>query len=365
MSKEKKIEKNVNIGGMTCAACVRRVEKKLGKVEGIDSVVVNLATNSASVVYDTEKLDMDGIAEEIDKIGYEYKGIDQDVLEDESSSYYASKLKIAAPLALIVFTMSMTKIPLIDGFKFWIMMVLTLIVMIFAGGKFYKIAWKNLLHFTSDMNTLLALGTLSAFIYSVFVTVFADYFIARNNYNVYYDAACVIITFILLGRMMEASAKKRAKGAIEALLNLAPKTAFLVKDGEENEVPASYIFAGDTIRVKPGGAIAVDGEVISGQGRADESMLTGESVPVSKREGDTLYAGTVLTAGSILYRATTVGNETVLAGIIKAVKSATASKPAVQRMADRASAVFVPTVLVIACNHFPSMVFYRPRPCAC
>jgi len=359
---EKLTEKNINIGGMTCAACVRRVEKKLQKVDGIESVVVNLATNSAMVSYNQDAIDINGISENVEKIGYEFKGVDQDMLEDETTSFYTSKLIIAAPISLAVFVLSMTKIPSIEPFKFWIMLFLTLAVMVFGGGIFYRIAWKNFKNRTTDMNTLLAVGTLSAFTYSAFVTVFAEYFKARGNYHVYFDAACVIITFILLGRMMEARAKKRAKGAIEALLNLAPKTAFRVKDGVEEEVPASHIFVGDLIRVKPGGSIAVDGEVESGQGRADESMLTGESVPVVKKDGDTLYAGTILTSGTLLYKATTVGNETVLAGIIKTVKSATASKPAVQRMADQVSSVFVPVVLVISVITFLVWFFVGPEP---
>ncbi|WP_052293524.1 heavy metal translocating P-type ATPase [Deferribacteres bacterium DY0037] len=362
MSDKKNVDSSINIGGMTCAACVRRVEKKLAKVDGVDSVVVNLATNSAAVSYDPDVINVNAIGTELERIGYEFKGVDQDMIEDETVSFYTDKFKIAAPISLVVFTLSMINVPVIESFKFWIMMILTLCVMIFGGGIFYKIAWKNFKNRTSDMNTLLAVGTLSAFIYSAFVTVFADYFIARDNYHVYYDAACVIITFILLGRMMESRAKKRAKGAIEALLNLAPKTAYVIKDGVEQEVPASHIFVGDVIRVKPGGSIAVDGEVESGQGRADESMLTGESVPVAKREGDTLYAGTVLTSGTLLYKATTVGNETVLAGIIKTVKSATASKPAVQRMADKVSSVFVPTVLVISVVTFLTWFFVGPEP---
>lgn len=362
MSEKKLTDSSINIGGMTCAACVRRVEKKLQKVEGVDSVTVNLATNSAQVSYDSSVIDVETIGENVEKIGYEFKGVDQDLMEDETTSFYASRLKIAAPISLIVFTLSMTKVEAIEPFKFWILFFLSLIVMIFGGGVFYKIAWKNLKNKTSDMNTLLAVGTLSAFIYSAFVTFFADYFIARGNYHVYYDAACVIITFILLGRMMEAKAKKRAKGAIEALLNLTPKTAIVIRDGKEEEIPASHIFVGDMIRVKPGGSIAVDGEVVSGQARSDESMLTGESVPVAKREGDTVYAGTVLTSGTIVYKATIVGNETVLAGIIKTVKSATASKPSVQRMADQVSSVFVPIVLVVSVVTFLTWFFIGPAP---
>jgi len=362
MQKKPVAETSINIGGMTCAACVRRVEKKLQKLEGVESVVVNLATNTAAVSYDPIKVDIDEIGNEIERIGYVFQGVDMDMVEDETSSFYANRLKISAPVALIVFILSMTKIPAIEVYKYWIMMGLTIVVMYFGGGVFYKIAWKNFKNRTSDMNTLLAVGTMSAFIYSACVTVFADYFISRNNYHVYFDAACVIITFILLGRMMESRAKKKAKGAIEALLNLAPKTAYIIEDTGEREIPASHLKIGDLIRVKPGGAIAVDGEVETGQGRADESMLTGESVPVAKRNGETVYAGTILISGTILYRAKTVGNETVLAGIIKTVKSATASKPRVQRMADQVSSVFVPTVLVIACITFLVWFFVGPAP---
>ncbi|MGE4319739.1 MAG: heavy metal translocating P-type ATPase [Deferribacterales bacterium] len=359
---EKTIEKNVNIGGMTCAACVRRVEKKLSKLEGIESVSVNLATNSAAVVYDPQTTDMDTISEEIDRIGYVFQGVDKDDIEDETESYYANNLRMAAPVAVIVFVFSMVKLPVIEGFKFWIMMFLTLYVMYFGGRSFYKIAWKNLKNRTSDMNTLLALGTLSAFVYSAAVTIMPDFFIARGSHHVYFDAACVIITFILLGKLLETRAKKRAAGAIEALLHLAPKTAFVIENDGEREVAVALLKIGDLIRVKPGGSIAVDGVVESGQGSADESMLTGESLPVSKRNGDSVYAGTLLTGGTLLYRASSIGSDTVLAGIIKAVKGATASKPRVQRMADSVSAVFVPSVLFVAAVTFLVWIFFGPEP---
>jgi len=362
MAKDRLVEKSINIGGMTCAACVRRVEMKLQKMEGVSSVLVNLATNTASVEYDPASVDIEDIGNEVERIGYVFKGVDQDLMEDDSAAYYTRLLKISAPVALLVFILSMTNVPAIEPFKFWILMVLTLVVMFFGGRVFYKAAWKNLKNGTSDMNTLLAVGTLSAFVYSASVTIFADYFISRGNYHVYYDAACVIITFILLGRMLESRAKKKAKGAIEALLNLAPKTAVVVDVSGSREVPVSHLKIGDNIRVKPGGSIALDGEVVSGQGSADESMLTGESVPVSKRTGDTVYSGTILISGTLIYKATTVGNETVLAGIIKTVKGATASKPKVQRMADQVSSVFVPIVLVISVITFLTWFFVGPEP---
>lgn len=347
---------------MTCAACIRRVEKKLSQLEGVESVVANLATSSALVTYDAQVTNIDEIGNAVERIGYVFKGVDQDVLEDENVQFYASRLQIAFPISTLVFAMSMLYVPFIEDVKYWIMMGLTFVVMYFAGGVFYEAAWKNLKNRTSDMNTLLALGTLSAFMYSAAVTVFEDYFKAQNNYHVYYDAACVIITFILLGRMMESSAKKKAKGAIEALLNLAPKTAYLIEDSGEREIPASHVKINDLIRVKPGGAIPVDGVVENGQGRADESMLTGESVPVAKRPGDTVYAGTILASGTIIFKAASVGNDTVLAGIIRTVKSATASKPRVQRLADQVSSVFVPVVLVVACVTFVVWFFAGPEP---
>ncbi|MCD8553144.1 heavy metal translocating P-type ATPase [Seleniivibrio sp.] len=360
----KLVEKNVNIGGMTCAACVRRVEKKLGKVEGISSVAVNLATNSAAVEYDPAVVDIDDIAQEIERIGYVYKGVDKDISDDETEAYYAKSLKLAAPVAFIVFLFSMV---IMLPHKYmqitnWVMMFLSLYVMYFGGRSFYKIAWKNLKNRTSDMNTLLALGTLSAFGYSAAVTIFHDFFMQHNMAHVYYDASVVIITFILLGKLLETRAKKKAAGAIEALLNLAPKTATVIENDGEREVAASTLKIDDVIRVKPGGSIAVDGIVEHGQGSVDESMLTGESVPVSKRVGESLYAGTILTSGTLLYKATSVGTDTVLAGIIKAVKGATASKPRVQRMADQVSSVFVPAVILIAGATLGLWMIFGPEP---
>lgn len=360
----KLIEKNVNIGGMTCAACVRRVEKKLGKMEGIASVSVNLATNSAAVEYDPAVTDIDAIGEEIERIGYVYKGSDKDFMEDETEAYYAKSLKLTAPVAFIVFLFTMVIMPPHEYMVItnWVMMFLTLHVMYFGGRSFYKIAWKNLKNRTSDMNTLLALGTLSAFGYSAAVTVFHDFFYKLGAAHVYYDASAVIITFILLGKLLETRAKKKAAGAIEALLNLAPKTATIIENNGEREVAASSLKIGDIIRVKPGGSIAVDGVVEHGQGSVDESMLTGESVPVSKRVGDNLYAGTILTSGTLLYHAASVGSDTVLAGIIKVVKGATASKPKVQRMADQLSAVFVPVVILIAGATLGTWMIFGPEP---
>lgn len=358
----KTVEKSINIGGMTCAACVRRVEKKLCKLEGIESVAVNLATNSAAVVYDPSKTDIESIGEEVERIGYVFQGVDKDGIEDESENYYRKSLKLAAPATFVVFILSMVPLGIPDFISFWVMLVLSIYVMYFGGRSFYKIAFKNLLNKTSDMNTLLALGTISAFTYSASVTVMPDFFIARGAYHVYYDASCVIITFILLGKLLETRAKKKAAGAIEALLNLAPKTAYVIENNGEREVSVSMLSMGDLIRVKPGGAIAVDGVVESGQGSADESMLTGESVPMSKRVGDSVFAGTLLVSGTLLYRAKSVGSETVLAGIIKTVKGATASKPRVQRMADTVSSVFVPVVLLIAAVTFLVWSFYGPEP---
>ncbi|WP_303852327.1 cation-translocating P-type ATPase [Seleniivibrio woodruffii] len=357
-------EKSVNIGGMTCAACVRRVEKKLGKVEGVKSVAVNLATNSAAVEYDPAVVDMDEIAQEIERIGYVYKGVDRDIADDETELYYAKALKLSAPVTFIVFLFSMVIMPPHEymGITNWVMMFLSLYVMYFGGRSFYKIAWKNLKNRTSDMNTLLALGTLSAFSYSAAVTIYPKFFEDHGAAHVYYDASVVIITFILLGKLLETRAKKKAAGAIEALLNLAPKTATIIENDGEREVAVSTLKIGDVIRVKPGGSIAVDGMVEHGQGSVDESMLTGESVPVSKRAGDSLFAGTILTSGTLLYKATSVGTDTVLAGIIKAVKGATASKPRVQRMADQVSAVFVPAVLIIAAVTFLVWITVGPQP---
>lgn len=359
---DKTVEKSITIGGMMCAACVRRVEKKLSKIDGIESVIVNLATNSALVEYNPKIITIYGIADSVEKIGYVYKGVDADISDDEIDSSYVKSLAVSAPISFLVFMMSMVEIPVIADYSFLMMMVLSSIVLYFGGRHFYLIAWKNFLHRTSDMNTLVAIGTGSAFVYSSFVTLMPDFFKAKGMYHVYFDASCVIITFILLGKLLETRAKRRAKGAIEALLNLTPKIATVVDDNGEREISANLIRIGDTIRVKPGGAIAVDGTVCSGQGSVDESMLTGESIPVSKREGETVYAGTILTSGAILFRADTIGNETVLAGIIKTVKGATASKPKVQRMADTVSAVFVPAVLFIAGLTFLIWTILGPEP---
>jgi len=354
---------SLNIEGMHCASCVARVEGALGKVRGVKEASVNLVSGKAIVTLIPGISDHQPLVKAVKDAGYD--ATVSSTLDEET---YAGKqltelelLKRRAIVAIIIavvvmiVTMKINNQPIPPlGFipevvRNTIALILTAVSMIWAGRQFYTIAWRSILRGVAEMNTLVAVGTLSAFIYSAIATFAPTVFSSDPSYvHVYYDSAAVIVGLILLGRYFEGRAKYSAGDAVRALMDLRPRTAFLLADGIEREVPVAQLKIGDIVRVKPGGQVAADGVVTEGGSTIDESLLTGESEPVDKKPGDIVRAGTINTTGSIAFRVEKAGRETVLGQIIEATRRAQALKPQIARTVDRIAAVFVPIVIGIA-----------------
>jgi Cu+-exporting ATPase len=351
----------ITVGGMTCAACVRRVENALKDIEGVLDASVNLATSRATVIHAARWAGRPALAKAVTEHGYEFLGELKDALSDPAEAARARelrelKLKVicGAILSVIIFFGSMQHwfgflqfIP--HQMMLWVMFVLTAPAVFWVGSRFFIGAVKAARQKTSDMNTLVAVGAFSAYAYSTAATFFPHLFTKAGIMpHVYYDGAAMIITLILLGRLLEAWAKGKTSQAIKKLIGLKPKTAHLIQDGEELDVAVENVQADNVILVKPGERIPVDGIVLAGQSTIDESMLTGESMPVTKEIGQKVFAATMNKSGSFTFRATSVGAETALAQIIRLVEEAQGSKAPIQRLADKVASVFVPTVFVIA-----------------
>jgi Cu+-exporting ATPase len=357
----------LSVGGMTCAACSARVERTLRKLEGVESAVVNLATEKATVVYNTRALRLPAIKEAIIKAGYQVienskNIVDEDKIRKEKEiKLLWTKFIVAASLGLPLLYIAMapmikwTALPFPSGLSpmrfplVYALVQLTLVIpIIIAGNRFYIIGFKNLLHRSPNMDSLIAVGTTAAVVYSVYNLLQ----IRGGNHHavesLYFETAGVIIALILLGKSLEAVSKGRTSEAIKKLMGLAPKTAIIIKNGEEKEIPIDEVVLGDIIVVKPGAKIPVDGVVTEGNSAVDESMLTGESIPVDKKPGDPVYGATINSNGVIRFKAEKVGNETALAQIIKLVEDAQGSKAPRAQMADIVSGYFVPVVCAIA-----------------
>jgi len=341
----------LDLAGMHCAACVGRVERSLKKVGGVADANVNLATNRAHVTYDPAQTTLAAIVAAIEKAGYGAMPIaDASPKASEPGVHDPNLLNLigAAILTLPILAVSMTGMAMrgqshSHGVE-WLLALLSVVVVFGFGRQFFQGAWSALRHGgAATMDTLVALGASAAYGYSL-----AE-LIKSPRPQVYFETAATIVTLILMGRWLEARAKRQAVGTIQSLIALAPKTARRVsEDGREQDVPLEMLRQGDTLRVRPGEKIAVDGVVTQGASAVDEAMLTGESVPAEKAVGDKVIGGTVNTNGTLLYRATATGNGTVLAQMVRLVEQAQGSKAPVQRLADQVSAVFVPAVLGIA-----------------
>ena len=357
----------LRIGGMTCAACSARVERALRKLEGVESAVVNLATEKATVVYDTGVLRLSAIREAIVKAGYQVIETSKDTLDEDKLrkekeiKTLRTKFIVAAVLGLPLLYIAMAPMitwvalpfpPALSPMNFpliYALLQLTLVIpIIIAGYRFYTVGFKNLLLRSPNMDSLIAIGTTAAVVYSVYNLLQ----IGGGNFHavesLYFETAGVIIALILLGKTLEAISKGRTSEAIKKLMGLAPKTAIIIFNGEEKEIPIDEVVPGDIIVVKPGAKIPVDGVVTDGQSAVDESMLTGESMPVDKKPGDPVYGATINSNGVIRFKAEKVGNETALAQIIKLVEDAQGSKAPIAQMADIVSGYFVPVVCAIA-----------------
>lgn len=358
----------IPVGGMTCAACARRVEKAIGKLEGIDETSVNFATEKATVTYDPQTVRLSAIRGAIEKAGYQALEVDKADAADEDRARKQKEIKtlwtkfiVSAVFSLPLFYIAMApmisfvRLPFPAGIEpmrypliYALLEMLLVIPVIAVGYRFYTVGFKALIQRSPNMDSLIAIGTTAAVLYSVYNTfqIAAGHFMAVDA--LYYESAGVIITLILLGKSLEAVSKGRTSEAIKKLMGLAPKTATVFMDGIEKEIPIDEVEIGDVIIVKPGEKIPVDGTVLSGHTSIDESMLTGESMPVDKKEGDPVYAASINTTGAFRFKAEKIGSETALAQIIKLVEDAQGSKAPIAQMADIVSGYFVPVVCAIA-----------------
>lgn len=358
----------IPIGGMTCAACARRVEKAVGKLEGVESSSVNFATEKATIAYDPRKVRLSAIKAAIEKAGYQALEVNKADAADEDRLRKQQEIKtlwtkfitsavFSLPLLYIAMApmISFIRLPFpsaIEPMNYPLAYALTELILtapvIGVGYKFYTIGFKALFQRSPNMDSLIAIGTTAAVLYSIYNTfqIAAGHFMAVDA--LYFESAGVIITLILLGKSLEAVSKGRTSEAIKKLMGLAPKTAVILENGQEKEIPIDEVEIGDVILVKPGDKIPVDGTVTGGHTSIDESMLTGESMPVDKKEGDPVYAASLNTTGVIQFKAEKIGSDTALAQIIKLVEDAQGSKAPIAQMADIVSGYFVPVVCVIA-----------------
>jgi Cu+-exporting ATPase len=373
--------------GMTCSSCQAVIERTLARTPGVGSAVVNLAAETATVAYDPHTLTIDEIVAAIRGAGYDAVPHDEDAApgtagdaQREAQQAHIAKekrlfvfsLALSVPLALLMIPSLMESVPLVVAewlartlggawdpmmvFKY-IGFALATPVQLIAGAQFYRGFWHALKRRTGNMDTLVAIGTSAAYLYSVAATFVP----ALAMEPVFFETSALLLTFVILGKLLEARAKGKTSDAIKKLMGLAPKTARVVRDGAEIDVPVADVVVGDTVVVRPGEKVPVDGAVTEGHSSVDESMLTGESIPVEKQPGDPVIGGTLNKLGSFRFQATRVGAETALAQIVKLVEEAQGSKAPVQRFADRISAVFVPVVIALAVITFLVWMFVVPR----
>ena len=349
-----KITKKVYpVMGMHCAACANNVEKIVKKQEGVEEASVNLAAAVLTVDFNSDVVSPEQLKDAVMKIGFDLI-IDEDnsmeEQEEAEHSYYEQlqrKTVVAWIFALPVAFMGMFFMDF-PGINWW-MLVLSLPVLFYSGHAFYVNAWKQAKHFTSNMDTLVALSTSIAFLFSLFNTLYPQFWYEQGlEPHVYYEAATVIIAFVLVGKLMEEKAKGKTSMAIRKLMGLQPKTARILRDGKEEDILISELKKGDKVSVRPGERVPVDGLIVEGDTFIDESMISGEPIPVEKKLNDKVLAGTINQNGAFVMSAEKVGRETVLAQIIRMVQEAQGSKAPVQRIVDKVTAVFVPTVLAIA-----------------
>ncbi|WP_288155670.1 heavy metal translocating P-type ATPase [Phocaeicola sartorii] len=341
------------VTGMHCAACAGNVERIVRKQEGVESASVNLAAATLTVTYNPDIVSPQQLKEAVMRIGFDLI-IDEDnsVQEQEEAeqSYYGQlkrKTVVAWIFALPVAVLGMFLMN-VPGVNWW-MLLLSLPVILYSGRSFYMNAWKQALQRTSNMDTLVALSTSIAFLFSLFNTFYPEFWYSRGlEPHVYYEAATVIIAFVLVGKLMEEKAKGKTSTAIRKLMGLQPRTARVVKDGREEDILIAELQVGDKVSVRPGEQIPVDGVIVGGNTFIDESMISGEPIPVEKKQGDKVLAGTINQNGAFTMTAQKVGKNTVLAQIIRMVQEAQGSKAPVQRIVDKVTAVFVPVVLAVA-----------------
>ena len=379
------------IEGMTCASCVRRVEKSLAAVPGVADANVNFATEQAVVRFDPVTATLADLRAAVEKAGYRVgEGADvptapaatpaapvpvatpspaeaaleaRDRRRDHEIADLQRKWQISLVTGLVMMALMFLPLPIAPWNLAPLLLIAATIVQFWAGSEFYRQTWAAARHGATNMNTLVVVGTSAAYLYSAFITLWPE-LAARWGlpYHLYYESAVIIIALVLLGRWLEARAKRSTGEAIKALIGLQAKTARVIRNGVEQDVPVEQVVVGDLVRVRPGEKIPVDGVVREGQSAVDESMLTGESLPVEKAAGDTVFGATINRTGSFVFAATKVGRDTTLAQIVRLVEEAQGSKAPMQRLADSVSARFVPLVLVLAVLTFVGWMIWGPEP---
>ncbi|MGW6194124.1 heavy metal translocating P-type ATPase [Bacillus cereus] len=360
------------VSGMTCAACANKVEKRLNKLDGVNKATVNFALESATVDFNPNEISVNEMKSTITKLGYklEVKSDEQ----DSSTDHRLKEIERQKKKFIFSFILSFPLLwAMVSHFSFtsfiylpdmlmnpWVQLALATPVQFIIGGQFYIGAYKALRNKSANMDVLVALGTSAAYFYSVYLSI-QSIGSSEHMTDLYFETSAVLITLIILGKLFEAKAKGRSSEAIKKLMGLQAKTATVVRDGTEMEILIEEVVAGDVVYVKPGEKIPVDGEIVEGKSAIDESMLTGESIPVDKTIGDVVIGSTMNKNGFLKVKATKVGRDTALAQIIKVVEEAQGSKAPIQRVADQISGIFVPVVVVIAIITFAVwMIFVTP-----
>jgi P-type Cu+ transporter len=356
----------LKLRGMSCASCANNIEDAIRSVPGVEACSVNFGAEQVTVTYDSGKTDITAIQEAVDAAGYLAQPIQDDVLAPEDDTErrerQAENRKLTRKLwlsGIVSAVLVIGSLPAMTGLHIpfipmwlhnpWLQLVLTTPVLFWAGSEFFVNAWKALKRHTATMDTLVAIGTGTAYLYSLFPTFFPQWFINKGfNPDVYFEAAAVIIALILLGGLLQNRAKGKTSEAIRKLMGLQARTARVIRNDQEVDVPIAQVLVGDVILVRPGEKIPVDGEIIDGSSTIDEAMVTGESVPVKKQPGDEVIGATINKTGSFKFRATRVGKDTFLAQIVKLVQQAQGSKAPIQKLADQVTGWFVPAVIAIA-----------------
>jgi len=367
----------VGVGGMTCASCVARVERAIQALPGVLDVSVNLSTESASVEFLPDTLSRARIAQTIREAGYEAEA--EEAAPDAGKARHERELVllkrdlvIAAVLTAPLVLISMAPM-FLPGAKalmsrvlpatawYWLELLLTTPVLLWAGRRFFIQGWAEISHLAPGMNSLVMIGSCAAYLYSLVVLLLPELF-PEGTANLYFEAAAVIVTLILLGRYLETLAKGRTSDAIRHLVRLQPKEARILRDASEAEIPVEAVVPGDILLVRPGERVPVDGILVDGSSYVDESMISGEPIPVRKQTDDEVVGGTVNQTGAFRYRATRVGADTLLSQIIRMVEEAQAGKPPIQQLADRIAGVFVPIVMLVASITFTVWLLVGPQP---
>lgn len=361
------IKKTYKIKGMHCASCAGTIERVLGKIAGVRSASVNFASETALIEFDEKIVSQAQLAEAVESVGYKLEdGIrrEREIEREEQTQTMRRKLIVGGVLAFLIFLGSFPEwFPFVPVFlnNYWVLFILATPVQFWVGWQFYSGLKLLVKYRTADMNTLIAIGTLAAYFYSAAMTIFPEFFVRGDIApKIYFDTSAVIIILILLGKYFEILMKGRASEAIKKLIGLQPKTAKVLVDGKEVEMSISEVEVGNFIVVRPGERIPVDGKIIEGESEIDESMVTGESMPVHKIIGSSVIGSTINKFGTFTFRATKVGKDTVLSQIIKMVEEAQGSKAPIQRLADLVSSYFVPVVVIIAILTFIVWLLFGP-----